>query len=145
MAGLVAAVLLCKAEMTGREGLKGWPGMGNGRWEKNFKGVFPRHISGWKSKLGSINKVASLNFCRERWGPPTLNPPTPAQPSLAPSSPSAQPYLQIWSVESPSAESPAASLGPGGPGAQTMTVGSGRNMEVPGHRSTQFSIQPHPS
>lgn len=119
--------------------------MGGGRWEKNFKGVFPRHISGWTNKLRRINKVASLNFCRKRWGPPTLNPPNPAQPSLTPGSPSAQPYLQIWSVESPSSKSPAASLGLGGPGAQTMTVGSGRNMEAPGHWSTQSSIQPHPS
>lgn len=106
--------------------------MGNGRWEKNFKGVFPRHISGWTNELRSVNKATSLNFCRDRWAPPTLNPPSPAQPSLTPSSPSAQPYLQIWSVEFPSAESPAASPGLEGPDARTMTVGSGRNVDAPG-------------
>ena len=39
--------------------------------------------------------------------------------------PPAQPYLQTWSVESPSAGSRAASLGLEGPGAQIKTVGVG--------------------
>ena len=60
--------------------------------------------------------------------------------------PPAQPYLQTWSVESPSAGSLAASLGPGGPGAQTMTmrVGGGGYMEVLEHWGPQFPTHPPP-
>lgn len=51
-------------------------------------------------------------------------------------------YLQTSCEESPSAASRAASLGPGGPGAQTTTVGRGGDTEVLGR--IPFS-QPRPS
>lgn len=138
-------LLSMQGKMTDRKRrTKGVTKDGEQQMGKEFQRCLPTtHL--WVDERTQIQKQSGiLRLCRERWGPPTLNPPTPAQPSLTPSSPSAQPYLQIWSVESPSAESPAASLGLGGPVAQTMTVGSGRNMEVPGHWSTTFSLQPHP-
>lgn len=60
--------------------------------------------------------------------------PPPASPRPA--------YLQTSCEESPSAASRAASLGPGGPGAQTTTVGRGGDTEVLGR--IPFS-QPRPS
>lgn len=115
------------------------------RLEKEPQGCLPtaRLWVGEQTQIHKQNGILELR--RERWGPPTLEAAQPSPAIPTPSGPSAQPYLQIWSVESPSAKSPAASLGLGGPGAQTMTVGSGRNMEVPGLWSTQLSIQPHPS